>query len=110
MYAPKTPLARLYEKTSARGLRYFVGRLGLARLVLLRTPETSDSGEPVWMLSAEEAAAPAKATAPGLPLLPTALSLSRKPRKRRVAPLRRQGQTGAAMADDPVDDLWRGEP
>src|SRR6516165_5556733 len=34
-FPPSIELARLYEKTSARGTRYMVGRLDLARITLL---------------------------------------------------------------------------
>ena len=41
--APLQPLARLWMKTSGRGTEYFVGRLGLAKLVLL--PNTERQGD-----------------------------------------------------------------
>ena len=34
-FAPSVELPRLYERTSARGTRYMVGRLDLARITLL---------------------------------------------------------------------------
>jgi len=40
-YRPTIALARLYEKTSKRGAQYFTGRLGLAKLVLLKGEETA---------------------------------------------------------------------
>ena len=44
--ATKVKLGRLYEKTSAKGTRYFVGRLGAARVLLFQSRETADDGEP----------------------------------------------------------------
>ncbi len=32
----KVKLGRLYEKTSAKGTRYFVGRLGAARVLMFQ--------------------------------------------------------------------------
>lgn len=49
----KVELARLYEKTSANGRRYFVGRMGSAR-VLMFLDERAESADPVWNLFAQE--------------------------------------------------------
>jgi hypothetical protein len=61
------PLAKLYERTSKKGSQYFVGRLGLARVTLLRSTEVSESGDQVWTLLLQEPPsqpqAPAKTTA-----------------------------------------------
>jgi hypothetical protein len=78
-YPLKVPLARLFEKTSARETTYFQGRLGAAKLVLLRSQELSESGEPVWELSVQEptTAAPPKTVTPQSP--PFRLELSHRP-------------------------------
>ncbi len=50
----KVKLGRLYEKTSQKGRRYFVGRLGAARILLFDSGETGDDGSPIWELFAQE--------------------------------------------------------
>lgn len=45
----KIPLTKLYEKTSGRGSRYFVGRLGNARVVMFRD-EQAEGADPVWQI------------------------------------------------------------
>ena len=49
----KVLLARLYEKTSARGHRYFVGRLGAARVAMF-IDERAEGGDPVWELFVQD--------------------------------------------------------
>jgi len=45
---PQVALARLFERTSvATGKKYFVGRIGSARLMVVPTG-TISRGEPVW--------------------------------------------------------------
>jgi hypothetical protein len=56
-FPPSVPLARLFEKRSRKGTKYFVGRLGLGKIVLLQSDEISESGEPIWILQAQEPAA-----------------------------------------------------
>ena len=46
-------LAQLYEHTSRRGRRYFVGRIGAAKVLLVATGNVSH-GSPVWQLNLEE--------------------------------------------------------
>jgi hypothetical protein len=93
-YPPSVPIARLYEKTSARGLRYFAGRMGMARVSLLPSSEVSEIGDPIWLLHVQEAPAPETRTLP--PAVPR-----RTPARRRIA------VPGARIADDSVTDLWR---
>jgi hypothetical protein len=47
MNEPKVRLGRLFEKTSQKGRRYFVGRLGAARILLFDTGEKGDDGSPI---------------------------------------------------------------
>lgn len=49
----KVLLGRLYEKTSARGHRYFVGRLGAARVALF-LDERAEGADPVWELFVQD--------------------------------------------------------
>ena len=112
-YPPKTLLCWLYEKTSSRGTQYFQGRLGASKLVILRSQEISESGEPIWELSVQvltAAAAPPKTVGPQPLLVPAGLShrpglLSRKARKGRTA--RKPREAGSSLTENPVDDLWR---
>lgn len=54
-YAPTVTLARLYETTSKNGNIYMRGRMGMANVVLLKSKEVSDSGQPIWNLVVSEA-------------------------------------------------------
>ena len=42
--------ASLWEKTSAAGNRYFIGRLGGARILILENRSRGAEGEPDWQL------------------------------------------------------------
>jgi len=53
--APSVMLCRLYQKKSEKGNVYFAGRLGAAKVVLLRSKDTGDDGSPIWNLLASEA-------------------------------------------------------
>jgi hypothetical protein len=46
-------LAQLYEHTSRRGRRYFVGRIGAAKVLLVETGDIS-RGSPVWQLNLDQ--------------------------------------------------------
>ena len=51
--APQVTLARLFEKTSSSGNRYFFGRMGQAKVMLFfdaRATEESDGTDPIWNL------------------------------------------------------------
>ena len=52
-FAPSVELPRLYEKTSARGTRYMVGRLDLARITLL-PGDAAEDGTPTWRALLQE--------------------------------------------------------
>ena len=49
----KIRLTTLYEKTSTRGNRYFVGRLGAARIMLFED-KFADGDDPAWHLCLQE--------------------------------------------------------
>jgi hypothetical protein len=51
--APLVPLARLYEKVSTAGNRYFTGRLGYGRVLLFADGE-ADDGTPTWRMYVQE--------------------------------------------------------
>jgi hypothetical protein len=46
-YGPSFTIARLYKKTSANGTTYFTGRMGLAKIALLKSNETADDGSEI---------------------------------------------------------------
>jgi hypothetical protein len=52
---PKVRIARLYEKRSQAGSQYFTGRMGGARVLLLRDQEAAEDGTPMWNLLVEQA-------------------------------------------------------
>ena len=102
-FPPSIELARLYEKTSQRGTRYFVGRLGLARITLLPGEATED-GTATWRMLLQEA--PKSQTSTDRPASNS--SRSRSPgarRQRATGPI-----VGAPMHDDPITDLWSESP
>jgi hypothetical protein len=96
-FPPSIELARLYEKTSQRGTRYFVGRLGLARITLL-PGEAAEDGTATWRLLLQEA-----------PKASTDRQAGNSSRSRSTATRRRQAAipaAGAPMPNDSVTDLW----
>ena len=54
-YAPSFPLTRMFRKTSKEGKTYFTGRLGGAKIALLKSKETADDGGEIWTLMISEA-------------------------------------------------------
>jgi hypothetical protein len=94
-YPPSIELATLYERVSARGTRYLLGRLGAARIVILPADATPD-GVQTWRLLVQERADDRAALTP---------SAARQ--RRRPSPSPRVVRAGAAPAiDDPLGDLW----
>jgi hypothetical protein len=56
-YGPSVPLCRLYERVSKNGNPYLTGRLGAAKIAVLKSNEVSDDGVPIWNVVLSEAAA-----------------------------------------------------
>ncbi len=56
-HAPSFTAAKLYERTSAKGNQYLTGRLGGVRLAIIKTTDTDESGNPIWLLRMSEAPA-----------------------------------------------------
>jgi hypothetical protein len=54
-YGPSVPLCRLYERVSKNGNHYLAGRLGAAKIVVLKSNEVSDDGVPIWNVLVSEA-------------------------------------------------------
>jgi hypothetical protein len=52
-YSNSIVLAHLYEHVSRRGKRYFVGRMGEAKVLLVETGVVS-RGSPVWQLHLDQ--------------------------------------------------------
>ena len=91
----KVKRGRLYEKTNAKGTRYFVGRLGTARVLLFPSREIADGGDPVWDLYLQEV----EDTRPR----PVASEMPAR-RPTRAQP-ERPADDGESVPDDPLDDV-----
>ena len=46
-YAPRVKVGRVYQRKSASGATYFAGRLGAAKLVIVKAKEPAENGTPV---------------------------------------------------------------
>jgi hypothetical protein len=114
-FPPPVPLATLYERESAKGTRYFTGRLGLAKLVMFPGDATAD-GTPTWNLLIQQP--PPKAEAQQQPprapqaTHPSATNTPspapRRPYQHRSAP--RPAASGDPRPfDDPLDDIGRSQ-
>ena len=53
-YSATVPLAKLYERTSKKGNVYMAGKMGMANIVLFKSDEVSDHGQPIWYLKVSE--------------------------------------------------------
>ena len=93
--AAKVKLGRLYEKTSQKGTRYFVGRLGAARVLLFQSRETAGDGGAIWDLYLQEVEDTRLRPAQGE--LPT-----RRPARSQPE---RPANDGGPFHDDPLDDV-----
>jgi hypothetical protein len=56
-YGPSITLARLYERVSAKGNHYLVGRIGLVKVAILKSGEVSEAGHPIWNVVLQQAPA-----------------------------------------------------
>ena len=54
-YGETIKLARVFEKTSANGNRYFIGRLGFCKILIFQSNESGDGGEAIWDVLVQEA-------------------------------------------------------
>ena len=96
--ATKVKLGRLYEKTSQKGTRYFVGRLGAARVLLFQSRETADDGGAIWDLYLEEV--PERTDTRPRPV--AGEMPARRPARTRPEPPADDGQP---FHDDPLNDV-----
>jgi hypothetical protein len=96
-FPPSFELTRLYEKTSAKGTRYFSGRLAGARITLLPTEETSDDGAAIWKLLIAQAAKPQNGQA-------------RQSYAKKQYAQKRETANSDSFHNDGVADLYRNDP
>lgn len=54
-FPPSIPLCRVFERTSKKGNTYLTGRLGGARVTILKTDQTDDEGNAIWTILLAEA-------------------------------------------------------
>lgn len=57
-YGPSITIARLYERVSKSGNHYLVGRMGMAKIAILKSSEMTDDGVPIWNVVLQEAPKP----------------------------------------------------
>ena len=58
-YGPSLTLARLYERQSKKsGNYYLTGRIGMLKVAILKSSETTDDGVPIWNVVLQEAPRP----------------------------------------------------
>jgi hypothetical protein len=88
--APMLQAAKLWEKTSAKGNVYLIGRLGGMRILILRNRDAGSDGEPDWHLFFTDGAPRA---APETSPKPAAYSAPRRRQQRRP---RREPEMAAA--------------
>jgi len=60
MNEPMVKLTGLYEKTSQKGTRYFVGRLGNAKLLMFANQDKKAETDPDWLVYVQERSAEPK--------------------------------------------------
>jgi hypothetical protein len=98
-------LTTLFERISNNGKKYFTGRLGHAKVVVLPGDDTAE-GQPTWKVFIA-AASPASPAAQKTPRTSTADHL---PRRTNVYALPNRAQCATELPSDPVDDLWVDPP
>jgi hypothetical protein len=59
-FPPSITAAKLYERTSAKGNPYLIGRWGNLRVAVLKTQERDDDGNAIWDLRLSPASSNAK--------------------------------------------------
>jgi hypothetical protein len=57
-YGPSIPLCRLFERVSKNGNYYLTGRLGAAKIAILKSSETTEDGTPIWNVLLQEGTPP----------------------------------------------------
>jgi hypothetical protein len=92
--------AGLWQKTSAAGNTYFVGRLGGVKILIFENRDRSDQNVPTHTLYFADGEAPRAETRDPVP--------ASAPRRRSsYSPSRRSALgNGGSLPDDRLDDLW----
>lgn len=54
-YGPSLTALKLYKRTSQKGSTYFTGRMGMLKVALLKSSETTDDGCEIWNLVFQQA-------------------------------------------------------
>jgi len=54
-YGPSLTALKLYKRTSQKGTTYFTGRMGMLKVALLKSSETTDDGCEIWNLVFQQA-------------------------------------------------------
>jgi hypothetical protein len=103
----KLLLTTLYEKQSKTGNTYYTGRLGKARVILLKDREPSPDGTPTWSLFLTPAGDTARPSA-SRQAEPTGPRRDGARHSRQS--FRKPPPAGDAepAPNDPIDDLWPG--
>ena len=65
MNEPMVKIGGLYEKTSQKGNRYFVGRLNGVRLLMFANTDKQQESDPDWLLFVQERSEQQLTTSPG---------------------------------------------
>ena len=55
-YGPSLTALKLYKKISSKGSTYYVGRMGMVKVALLKSDETAENGDEIWNLVYQQAA------------------------------------------------------
>lgn len=61
-FPPSVTVARVYERTSAKGNTYLGGRWGGVRVVIMKTNTEDSDGHPIWEIRLSETPPPSPAT------------------------------------------------
>ena len=101
--------AKLWEKTSAAGNLYLVGRLGGVRVLVMRNRDAGAEGEPDWHLFFADSSDKARQTSaePAKPASSARTRGARRAYRRPAAQTAGGPDHASSMPDDPLDDLWQ---
>ncbi len=103
-FPPSIEIAKLYERTSAKGTRYMSGWLGLGRVNSL-PGEPAEDGTPTWrlLIGARQTAGEKPAGGRTAPSEPSARPYAARRAYRAPRP---PGRAGSGPLAGKVDDLW----
>jgi hypothetical protein len=80
-YGPSLTLARLYERQSKKsGNYYLTGRIGLLKVAILKTSDTTDDGVPIWNVVLQESPRPERDRSEEQPAGESGEHVERKPK------------------------------